>query len=218
VLGQTPDPWDNERPPYSSVWFTPFTDPLDERIDKLSTLMEGEYRGRWPGAFAKRPDVDEVPAWAVWKRVHLPAFGSRVFFMEVREGGPDGRILRQRIVELSDDPLRSHNFMRNYVLLDVDRYARADLDPSKLAGLTRQSLPLVTRGCQTNVIGDGDGFAVGTDKASCVFLYPDGKARYNDFHFRFQAEGFTFFEAAYDVDGRFLAGAVRPVTFTRVTR
>lgn len=218
AFAQAPDPWDNRRPPYSSVWSGPFTDPVEARVETLMTMMEGEYRGTWPGAFAKRPDVDEVPAWAVWKRVPLPAFGSRVFFMEIREGGPAGRVLRQRIVEVSDDPYRSHNYLLNYFLLDFDRFSRADLDPSKLAGLTREGLPQRTRGCQSNIIGDGDGFQVGSDKASCVFLYPDGKARYNEFRFRFAPEGFTFFEAAYDIDGTFLAGAKRPMVFTRIKR
>ncbi len=212
------DPWDNRRPPYSSVWYTPFSDPVEERMDKLMSMMEGEYQGAWPGAFAKRPDVEEVRAWAVFKRVNLPAFGSRVFFMEIRENNSTGRVLRQRIIEMSDDPVRSHNYMLNYFLLDFDRYSRADLDPSKIAHLTRDSLAQKTRGCQCDVIGDGDAFKVGVDKSSCVFLYPDGKARYNEFRFRFAADGFSFFEAAYDIDGKFLAGGVRPVNFKRIAR
>lgn len=216
VAPPAPDPWDNRHPPYSSVWWTPFTDPVEQRADAFMAMVEGEYRGRWPGAFAKRPDVDEVPAWAVFKRVQLPAFGSRVFFMEIREGGPTGRVLRQRLIEVADDPQRSHNYMKNYVILDFDRFARADLHPDKLAKLTRDDLPLFGRGCQNNIIGEGPGFEVGSDKASCVFSYPDGKARYNEFHFHFRPGGFDFFEAAYDIDGKFLAGAKRPVVFKRI--
>jgi hypothetical protein len=210
-----PDPRDNQRPVYGSTWAGPFLDPVDERADRLMAMLEGQYVGRWPGAFAKRPDVDEVPAWAVWKRVNLPAFGSRVMWNEVREGGPEGRILRQRLVAISDDPQRSHNYADFYIFLNGERFGRADLDSSKLAGLTPASLPFFGRGCQPNIIGDGPGFTITADKASCVIVYPDGKARYNQFAFKVRQDGFEFFEAAYDLDGVMTGGAKAPVRFTR---
>jgi hypothetical protein len=192
------------------------TDPLDERAEALIRQLEGEYTGTWPGAFAKLPKVPEVKAWAVWKRLDLPAFSSRVLFHEVRENDANGRVLRQRIVAFGDEPDRTHNYLTMYPLLDFEKYSRADLHPEKLAQLRPSALFYFGRGCQVNVIGEAGGTLLVADKASCVILYPDMQSRYNQFEIRVRDNGFTFFEAAYDIDGRFLAGGLVPNHFTRI--
>jgi hypothetical protein len=193
------------------------TDDLDSRLDALMTRIEGEYIGSWPGAFAKRPDGTTVKAWAVWKRLDLPAFSSRVLYHEVRENGPDGRILRQRIAAFGDHANRTHNYAIFWPILDSEPYARSDLHPEQLARLRPTNLPYFGRGCQVNVIGEGDGFLLSADRASCVILYPDGRSRYNQFEIRVREAGFEFFEAAYDLDGKLLAGSREPSRFRRLT-
>jgi hypothetical protein len=200
------------------------SDPLEQRADALVKQIEGVYTGTWPGAFAKLPGVDTVKAWAVWKRLDLPAFSSRVLFHEVRENDANGRVLRQRIVAFGDEPDRTHNYLTMYPLLEFDKYSRADLHPEKLATLRPSQLFYFGRGCQVNMIGDYSGRQSGTlpgtllaaDRASCVILYPDMKSRYNQFEIRVRDDEFTFFEAAYDLDGNFLAGGTAPNRFTRI--
>jgi hypothetical protein len=192
------------------------TDPLDARADALLTMIEGEYSGSWPSAFARLPDGTTVKAWAVWKRLDLPAFSSRVLFHEVRENDANGRVLRQRIVAFGDEPDRTHNYMTLYPLLEFDQYSRADLHPEKLAGLRPSSLFYFGRGCQVNMIGDGDGSLLKADRSSCVILYPDMKSRYNQFEIRVYRDGFSFYEAAFDLDGNFLAGGREPNRFVRI--
>jgi hypothetical protein len=192
------------------------TDPLDQRADALLKQIEGVYAGTWPGAFAKLPDVPELKAWAVWKRLDLPAFSSRVLFHEVRENDAHGRVLRQRIVAFGDEPDRTHNYLTMYPLLEFDKYSRADLQPEKLALLRPGSLFYFGRGCQVNMIGEKAGTLLMADKSSCVILYPDMKSRYNQFEIHVRDNEFTFFEAAYDLDGNFLAGGTAPNHFTRI--
>jgi hypothetical protein len=106
--------------------------------------------------------------------------------------------------------------MNLYPILDHEPYSRADLQPGKLAALTPDTLPYFGRGCQVNMIGDKAGFMLAADLASCVILYPDGRSRYNRFEIRVQPAGFSFFEAAFDLDGKFLMGSRRPSRFARL--
>ncbi len=193
------------------------TDDVDGRLDTLFAMVQGEYTGTWPSAFSALPDGTTVKAWAVWKRVDLPAFSSRVLYHEVRENGPTGRILRQRVIAFGDEPNRTHNYMNLYpIFLDHEPYSRADLYPEKLAKLTPANMAYFGRGCQANLIGEGEGFLISADKSSCVILYPDGKSRYNQFEIHIQKNGFAFFEAAYDLDGKFIAGSHEISQFTRI--
>lgn len=186
------------------------TDDVKARLDAFFAMAEGEYRGSWPGVFAQKPELEAVPAWAVWKRLDLPAFrSSYVLFHEVREDGPTGRILRQRIVVFDDAPDRTHNYSTFYVIEreDNDKYGRADLHPEKLARLTPVSLRNFGRGCQVNMVGKDRGFLLTTSTTSCVFPYrSDGKSRYNELTLNFQPGGFSFLENAHDIDGNFMAG------------
>lgn len=195
-----------------------FHDDLDRRLADLIALAEGEYVGRWPGAFAKKPEIAELPAWAVFKRVDLPQFSPVTVYQEVREGGPEGRIVRMRIIAFDAAPDRTHNLATFYPILDFAPYARADLNPQKLAGLSPANLPFFGRGCQMNMIGRPGGFRILTVPTSCVIPYPDGRARYTGMEMGFDATGFDFQEAAYGVDGNFLAGRLETSHFTRLKR
>jgi len=192
------------------------TDDLDARLDRFVALAQGEYVGRWPGAFAKRPEIDELPAWAVVKRVDLPQFSRVTLFQEVREGGPTGRIVRMRIITFDTDPKRTHNLATFYPILNFAPYARGDLDPKKLAGLSPTNLPYFGRGCQMNMIGKPGGFRILTVPTSCVIPYPDGKSRYTGMEIGFDAAGMDFQEAAYGVDGNFQAGRLATSHFARI--
>lgn len=192
-------------------------DDLDARLAAFVARAQGMYRGRWPGAFAKRPDLAEVAAWAVIKRVDLPQFSPVTLYQEVREGGPDGRIVRQRIIAFDTAPDRTHNLATFYPIMDPLPYARADLHPEKLAGLSPGSLPVFGRGCQMNLIGKaGGGFRILTAPTSCVIPYPDGRSRYTGMEMAFDEAGFTFQEAAYGADGGFLAGRLETSRFVRL--
>lgn len=191
-------------------------DDLDARLAAFVALAQGEYRGRWPGAFAKKPEVDEIDAWAVVKRVDAPQFSPVTLYQEVREGGPDGRIVRQRIIAFDTAPGRTHNLATFYPILDPTLAPRADLHPEKLAALSPANLPYFGRGCQMNVIGKPGGFRILTVPTSCVIPYPDGRSRYTGMEITFDAAGFTFQEAAYGVDGAFLAGRLETSRFARL--
>lgn len=197
-------------------------DDLDARLAAFAALAQGEYRGRWPGAFAKRPDVPEIEAWAVFKRVDAPQFSPVTLYQEVREGGPDGRIVRQRIIAFDTAPDRTHNLATFYPIMDPQAAPRADLHPEKLAALSPANLPYFGRGCQMNMIGKavsekgGGGFRILTAPTSCVIPYPDGRSRYTGMEMTFDDRGFTFQEAAYGVDGAFWAGRLETSQFTRL--
>lgn len=193
-----------------------FKDDLDARLDAFLNLAEGEYVGRWPGAFAKRPDLAEIPAWAVFKRIKLPQFSPATLYQEVREGGPDGRIVRMRIIAFDTARGRTHNLATFYPILDFAPFARADLQPEKLAGLSTDNLPFFGRGCQMNMIGaPHGGFRILTTPTSCVIPYPDGKSRYTGMEMTFDASGFTFQEAAYDIDGNLTGGRLETSHFQK---
>ncbi|WP_336951573.1 CpcT/CpeT family chromophore lyase [Sphingobium aromaticivastans] len=191
-------------------------DDLDARLTAFITLAQGEYRGRWPGAFAKRPDLTEIPAWAVIKRVDAPQFSAVTLYQEVREGGPDGRIVRQRIIAFDTAPDRTHNLATFYPILDPAAAPRADLHPERLTALSPSNLPYFGRGCQMNLIGKPDGFRILTNPTSCVIPYPDGRSRYTGMEMTFDRQGFSFQEAAYGVDGAFLAGRLAVSQFKRI--
>lgn len=204
---------DNRTPPGLA-----FRDDLDARLAAFVDLVEGEYRGRWPGAFAKRPDVDELDAWAVFRRVNLPQFSPVTLFHEVREGGPDGRIVRMRIIAFDTAPDRTHNLATFYPILDFAPYARGDLDPGKLAGLSPANLPYFGRGCQMNLIGRPEGgFRILTTPTSCVIPYPDGQSRYTGMEMIFDAAGYIFQEAAYGVDGEMMGGRLAPSSLRKIS-
>ncbi|WP_404479971.1 CpcT/CpeT family chromophore lyase [Novosphingobium sp. BL-52-GroH] len=191
-------------------------DDLDARLAAFVALAQGEYRGRWPGAFAKKPQVPEIEAWAVFKRVEAPQFSPVTLYQEVREGGPDGRIVRQRIIAFDTAPDRTHNLATFYPIMDPAAAPRADLHPERLAALSPANLPYFGRGCQMNVIGgQPTGFRILTAPTSCVIPYPDGRSRYTGMEMTFDGAGFTFQEAAYGVDGAFWAGRLETSRFTR---
>jgi hypothetical protein len=191
-------------------------DDLDARLAAFVAMVQGEYRGRWPGAFAKKPDVPEIDAWAVFRRVDAPQFSPVTLYQEVREGGPDGRIVRQRIIAFDTAPDRTHNLATFYPILDPLAAPRADLHPERLAPLSPANLPYFGRGCQMNMLGKPDGFRILTVPTSCVIPYPDGRARYTGMEMTFDVKGFTFQEAAYGADGAFLAGRMETSHFTRL--
>jgi hypothetical protein len=193
-----------------------FKDALDQRLDAFLAMAEGEYLGEWPGAFAKRLDVDLLPSWSVFKQVDAPAFGKTVAFWEVREGGPEGRILRQRVIVFDTAPDRTHNFATFYPILDFAPYARADLHPEKLAHLSPANLPFFGRGCQMNLIGDTHGdFRLLTAATSCVIPYPDGMSRYSAMELDIQPTSYSFQEAAFNLDGVMTGGNPKTVWFIR---
>lgn len=193
-----------------------FKDDLNGQLNAFFAAVQGEYRGRWPGAFAKRPDLDTIPAWAVFRRIDLPAFSSHVLYQEVREDGPEGRIVRQRIMAFADAPDRSHNYATFTPIMDPVPYARADLHPDRIAGLKPSDFFFFGRGRQMNMIGQPGGFRILTAPTSCVIPYPDGKSRYTGMEMRFDGKSVGFQEAAYGMDGAFLAGKLEMVTMERV--
>lgn len=191
-------------------------DDLDARLAAFVAMVQGEYRGRWPGAFAKKPDVPEIEAWSVFKRVDAPQFSAVTLYQEVREGGPQGRIVRQRIIAFDTAPDRTHNLATFYPIMDSLVAPRADLNPQLLAALSPANLPYFGRGCQMNMIDKRDGFRILTVPTSCVIPYPDGRARYTGMEMTFDAKGFTFQEAAYGANGAFWAGRRETSHFTRL--
>lgn len=197
-------------------------DDLDARLAAFVAMAQGEYRGRWPGAFAKKPDVPEIEAWAVFKRVDAPQFSPVTLYQEVREGGPTGQIVRQRIIAFDTAPDRTHNLATFYPIMDPLAAPRADIHPQLLDALSPANLPYFGRGCQMNMIGmaaagrAGPGFRILTVPTSCVIPYPDGRARYTGMEMTFDAQGFSFQEAAYGADGAFWAGRLDTSRFTRL--
>lgn len=191
-------------------------DDLDARLAAFVAMAQGEYHGRWPGAFAKTPDIPEIDAWALFRRVDAPQFSPVTLYQEVREGGPDGRIVRQRIIAFDTAPDRTHNLATFYPILDPLAAPRADMHPERLATLSPANLPYFGRGCQMNMIGKPGGVRILTVPTSCVIPYPDGRARYTGMEMSFDAKGFSFQEAAYGADGTFLAGRTETSHFTRL--
>jgi hypothetical protein len=73
-------------------------------VGDLASLLEGEFTTE---PSATNATAGQKPAGRTYyelaKRVDVPALGHDVVYSELREGGPEGRIIRQRLYALSLD-------------------------------------------------------------------------------------------------------------------
>jgi len=89
-------------------------------VSDLASLLEGEFTTT-PAAMQREAGAPPPGRtyYELAKRVEVPALGSDVVYSELREGGPDGKIVRQRLYALKPDKdggeitMKSYSFTNN---------------------------------------------------------------------------------------------------------
>lgn len=110
---------------------------LGGELDELLSWMTGEFDNRQqvehgenhlataPVEPGRAPDL----LYPVFERVHAPALGDHVVYLQWPIGAPDGRLQRQRLWSFRVDHARNALVMDFYTLRDADRWRDAQLAP-----------------------------------------------------------------------------------------
>ncbi|MEE4184640.1 MAG: CpcT/CpeT family chromophore lyase [Gammaproteobacteria bacterium] len=106
-------------------------------LDRIVSWLEGEYSNQSQiaaGVLAAENDL----LFPVFKRVHLPAFGSHVVYLQWPIGAPDGPLQRQRlwVFEHDDTDPPAGIRMKFFTLRQPERWHDAHIRPDKIAGMT----------------------------------------------------------------------------------
>ena len=190
---------------------------LDAALGNIFSAFEGAFKNR-PYDPALAPQSNVIGnLYTNVRTVDLPAFNGKAQYMEVRRGGPEGAVIRQRLNVFSDDPSRIANVMESYEFGDGAAYAGAHEDPKKLQGLTPKDLqPLVT-GCEliwSNVRGVLTGVS---DRNICHRFNERLQVwRHVSFVFLLDGESMHLWEHSYAPDGNLVFGSSVPIRFPRV--
>lgn len=114
-------------------------------VGDLASLLEGVFTTQ-PTAAA--PGAPPTPLFNMAKRVEVPALGRNVLYVELRQGSPDGQLLRQRLYVLKQDPDTPRIVMSAYDLGHVPQLAGAYADPTPLAKLDLPDVKPQPAGCE----------------------------------------------------------------------
>lgn len=190
---------------------------LDAEAERILTAFEGAFENRPVVDGAGRDNLMIGSLYTQVRRVNLPTFGSRVMYMEFARGGPDGDVMRQRIISFDDDPNRPSNVMLTYNFPDGEAYRGAHKDPSKLDGLTPDDLDLFETGCEL-IWREREGVLIGSaHRATCHILNERVQAwRHVSFEYMLDGDSMHLWEHGYNPEGMFLFGTQTPLRFPRI--
>lgn len=168
----------------------------------------------WGGSFDNRRQTERGVGAASanaalrieMRRVHLPAFGEHVFYVEWQELGHPERVVRQRLyVPRIDSSERVLRLGLHIWPVDrpefVERTRGAHLDPSRLAGVTPADM--VDLGdCDLRFRRKGRIFEGAMRRGACAFPAPDGTAIYSWTQMRVAPGRFEYLDGWFLPDGR----------------
>ena len=116
-------------------------------VTDLASLLEGEFTTAPDPAAGQTSREGPAPLYDLAKRVDVPALGHDVVYAELREGSPDGHLLRQRLYSLIQDPNGSRIMMTAYDLGSMPELAGAYANPVPLAKLNPPDLKPQSKEC-----------------------------------------------------------------------
>lgn len=120
-------------------------------VSDLASLLEGEFTTQpGPAEAAAASRAQRPPLYNLAKRVDVPGLGHNVVYAEMREGAPDGRLLRQRLYVLSPDPATNSSriLMTTYNLGNAPELAGTYANAAPLAKLNPPDLKPQPAGCE----------------------------------------------------------------------
>lgn len=125
----------------------------------LNELLEGEF-DNYLQVWEEKETNYEFPhqrIHSVFARVNLPAFGDSVYYVKQYVDGDPTQVVRQRLYSFHPNAAENAIEVVIYSFPEDGPYLDAHLRPSKLEGLTPQSLKTIP-GCEVYWVREGDGF------------------------------------------------------------
>lgn len=190
---------------------------LDAEADRILAAFEGAFENR---PVVNKDGNDNLRIGGLYtqaRRVDLPAFGTRVMYLESAQGGLGGDVKRQRIISFDDDPERTANVMLSYTFTDSAAFVGAHKNPKMLSGLTPADMGLFPTGCEM-IWGEQTGVLVGNiHRTTCILPNENpGKSRHITFEYMLDGESMHLWEAGYTPGGMFSFGTLSGLRFPRV--
>jgi hypothetical protein len=133
-------------------------------VGDLASLLEGEFTTQPSPADATGTPPAGPVYYELAKRVDVPALSHDAVYSELRQGGPDGRIVRQRLYALKLDDSGAIA-MTAYSFANGAELAGADADRTPLAKLAPADLR--PEGCTLDWRSTGNGFEGSMRPLSC---------------------------------------------------
>jgi hypothetical protein len=134
-------------------------------VGDLASLLEGEFTTEpGPSDSVGAPTAGPV-YYDVAKRVDVPSLGHDVVYAELRQGGPDGKIIRQRLYALKLDSDTGDIVMTAYSFANGAQLAGAGSDRAPLAKLAPADLK--PQDCKLDWRKTESGFASAIQPLSC---------------------------------------------------
>lgn len=190
---------------------------LDAELDQILATFEGTFE--YLPTDANAPSFERMMRSFHTKarQVDLPAFGTRVQYLEVSENGPDGRLLRQRLNVFDDDPNRAANVMRSYAFKNGAAYLGSYKDPGKLAGLKPEDLDVFETGCEL-IWTERSGVSTGVVNRTTCHIFNDNLNVWRHVFFMYMLDGDSLhlWEQGFTPEGAFVFGSRGPLQYPRI--
>lgn len=139
-------------------------------VGDLASLLEGEFTTATApiDAPADKARTQQTPSFSILaKRVQVPSLGRDVVYSELHAGGPDGRLLSQKLYTLKLDDEQSRIIMTSYNAGNAQEFSGAYRDPMPLAKLNASDLKVDANGCAVIWHKTEGGFDGDADPATC---------------------------------------------------
>lgn len=136
-------------------------------VTGLASLLEGEFTTAPDPTKGPVPKGGSPPLYNLAKRVDVPKLGHDVVYVELREGSPDGRLLRQRLYALTPDADGSRIMMATYNLGNTPELAGAYANPAPLARIDPPNLDPQKKTCEMSWHRSDNGFVGEAGKGDC---------------------------------------------------
>ena len=188
-------------------WATFAEEPAGVDLERFLALFEGEFNNanqaeRDRAALAEGEIAESaVHPWHhhTVRRVGASGLGEIVYYSEIRDEGPAGELVRQRVNVLEPDPEAGVIRQRFFGL--EGREAPATLD--EIAAMTPDDLRAYPEGCEVVWRPDGDGFTGAIAAGDCrVVSRRSGRTMLIIAELGLSESGATHMEAGLTEDGQ----------------
>ncbi|WP_336951508.1 hypothetical protein [Sphingobium aromaticivastans] len=167
----------------------------------------------WAGDYDSPPGMPE--RHAVVRPIAVPKLAKRAMFVEVRDGGAQGKIIFQRIIAFTDDPDRVRNWAASYYFPDAAAHARLDQRGAEAAAIGPDDISVFDPrpgACAINIFPEGGRYMLTARKEECriVSKLRPGFVFHPEFRLSVGGERFGFYEQGFFENGE---PAAPPLTY-----